>query len=76
MDENACGSARRHLPAGEVIIFTRDDVEYVRDVMSEAVENSAGFAAAYDQTDWSRYVGIAAFENNNRGNACIVSIST
>jgi glyoxylase-like metal-dependent hydrolase (beta-lactamase superfamily II) len=55
--------------ADKAIAFTRDYIEYVRVAMREAVENWTDFDTAYVQTDWSRYEGIAAFDNNNRGNA-------
>lgn len=55
--------------ANQAIAFTRDYIAYVRTAMRKAVENWTNFDAAYQQTDWSKYAGIPAFENNNRGNA-------
>lgn len=53
----------------EAIAFTRDYIEYVRNAMQQAVDNWTDFDVAYEQTDWSKYEAIAAFDNNNRGNA-------
>jgi hypothetical protein len=33
------------------------------------VDNWTNFDVAYEQADWSKYEAIAAFDNNNRGNA-------
>ena len=55
--------------AKEAIAFTRDYIIYVRGTMSKAVENWMDFDTAYDQTDWTNYKSLPAFNNNNKGNA-------
>ncbi len=63
------GHGRPSTTAKEAIAFTRDYIDYVRSVMSKAVESWTDFDAAYEQADWSRYKTIPAFNSNNRGNA-------
>ena len=55
--------------AKEAISFTRDYIAFVRTAMGKAVEIWTDFDTAYDQTDWTKYKTLPAFENNNRGNA-------
>ena len=55
--------------AKDAIAFTRDYITYVRAAMSKAAANWEDFDAAYQETDWSKYKNIPAFDVNNRGNA-------
>src|SRR3569623_2935647 len=55
--------------AKEAISITRDNIQYVRKAMSQAVANWVDFNTAYNATDWSKYKDYPAFESNNRGNA-------
>ncbi|MBD3642157.1 MAG: MBL fold metallo-hydrolase [Marinobacter sp.] len=49
--------------------FTYDYLAYVREQMGAAVENWVQFEDAYEQTDWTRYEGLPAFEASNKANA-------
>lgn len=49
--------------------FTRDYLIYLRKMMGKAVEEFVPFAEAYEQTDWSAYKHLPAFDEGNRGNA-------
>ncbi|WP_417566637.1 MBL fold metallo-hydrolase [Marinobacter sp.] len=51
------------------LTFTYDYLAYVRDRMSTAVEAWIEFEDAYEQTDWSRYENLPAFEASNKANA-------
>lgn len=55
--------------AMEALDFTFDYLAYVREEMGKAVENWMPFEDAYDQTDWSRYESLPAFEASNKANA-------
>jgi glyoxylase-like metal-dependent hydrolase (beta-lactamase superfamily II) len=63
------GHGKPSAAAKEAIAFTRDYIAYVRGAMGKAVENWTDFDTAYDQTDWTKYNTLPAFDNNNRGNA-------
>lgn len=63
------GHGRPSTAAKDAIAFTRDYIQYVRTKMGAAVESWTDFDVAYQQTDWSKYAGMPAFEANNRGNA-------
>lgn len=63
------GHGQPSTAAKEAIAFTRDYIQYVRAAMRKGVENWADFDVAYQQTDWSKYAGMPAFNANNRGNA-------
>jgi glyoxylase-like metal-dependent hydrolase (beta-lactamase superfamily II) len=63
------GHGQASTAAKEAIAFTRGYINYVRAVMGSAVENWTDFDTAYAQADWSRYVTMPAFSNNNLGNA-------
>lgn len=54
------------LPA---IAMTRDYLVYLRTQMGKAVEDLVPFEQAYEQTDWSRYKDVRAFDAANRVNA-------
>lgn len=54
------------------IDFTRGYIEYLRKHMGQAVEDFRPFEKAYEDTDWSRYEDLPAFDVTNRGNAYIV----
>jgi glyoxylase-like metal-dependent hydrolase (beta-lactamase superfamily II) len=49
--------------------LTRDYLNYVRKTMGEAVKNFMSFDEAYDQTDWTQFSKLPAFQDANRGNA-------
>lgn len=55
--------------AMEALNFTYDYLGYVREQMGAAVENWIPFEDAYEDTDWSRYEGLPAFEASNKANA-------
>jgi glyoxylase-like metal-dependent hydrolase (beta-lactamase superfamily II) len=63
------GHGRPSTNARGAIAFTRDYIDYVRREMGKAVENWTDFDLAYEQTDWSKYANMPAFNSNNRGNA-------
>jgi glyoxylase-like metal-dependent hydrolase (beta-lactamase superfamily II) len=63
------GHGRPSTSAKEAIAFTRDYITYVRAAMGKAAADWTDFDAAYDQTDWSAYKDLPAFDANNRGNA-------
>jgi glyoxylase-like metal-dependent hydrolase (beta-lactamase superfamily II) len=54
---------------GEAISATRDYIDYIRAAMRKAVEDFVPFDKAYEETDWSEYRGLPAFDASNRGNA-------
>ncbi|HSF04985.1 MAG TPA: MBL fold metallo-hydrolase [Methylomirabilota bacterium] len=51
------------------LAFTRDYLQFLRQQMGRAVADLVPFDQAYTSTDWSRYVGVSAFEAANRINA-------
>ena len=51
------------------VTATRTYIEYVRDAMQQAVDDFIPFDQAYDNTDWSKYEDMPAFDASNRGNA-------
>jgi glyoxylase-like metal-dependent hydrolase (beta-lactamase superfamily II) len=51
------------------LVFTRDYLSYLRARMGEAARNLVPFEEAYEQTDWSKYRAMPAFEEANRVNA-------
>lgn len=53
----------------EALNFTYDYLAYVRDRMGTAVEEWVEFEDAYEQTDWSRYQNLPAFDASNKANA-------
>lgn len=53
----------------DAISFTRQYISYVRSAMQKAIDNWAEFDQAYQDTDWSKYASLPAFDSNNRGNA-------
>ncbi len=55
--------------AKQAIAFTKDYITSVRSAMERAVQDWVDFDEAYARADWSKYKGITAFANNNRGNA-------
>lgn len=63
------GHGRPSTNAKDAIAFTRDYIAYVRAAMGKATEDWVDFDAAYQQTDWSKYKNLPAFEENNRANA-------
>ena len=59
----------------EAISLTRRYLVYLREKMGEAVEEFVPFAEAYDETDWSDFDHLPAFEAANRRNAYQVYLS-
>lgn len=55
--------------AMEALDFTYNYLSFVRSQMKDAVENWVPFEDAYQQTDWSRYESLPAFEASNKANA-------
>ena len=55
--------------AMDALNFTYDYLSFVRDRMKSAVDNWIPFEDAYQQTDWSRYEALPAFEASNKANA-------
>lgn len=53
----------------KAINFTQGYLKYVRESMAQAVEDFAPFDEAYEDTDWSDYKDMPAFDASNRGNA-------
>lgn len=58
--------------AADAIAFTRGYLEHVRENMRQAVEDFVPFEEAYENTDWSEYEDLPAFEEANRRNANII----
>jgi glyoxylase-like metal-dependent hydrolase (beta-lactamase superfamily II) len=63
------GHGKASTQARQAIAFTRDYIQYVRNAMTKAVQDWTDFDAAYEKTDWSKYLDMPAFAANNRGNA-------
>lgn len=61
------GEASRQAAAD--LVFTRDYLTYLRKTMGRAAEEMLPFDEAYEQTDWSAYSGLPAFDEVNRRNA-------
>jgi len=53
----------------QAVSATREYIRFVRDAMRRAVDDFLPFNEAYDNTDWSRYQDLPAFDASNRGNA-------
>lgn len=60
--------APSNAPRGD-LVFTRDYLQYLRDQMGPAARNLVPFEEAYEQTDWSKYRDMPAFDEANRINA-------
>ena len=60
--------APSHAPRSD-LVFTRDYLQYLRDQMGPAARNLVPFEEAYEQTDWSKYRDMPAFDEANRTNA-------
>ena len=63
------GHGKASSEAKQAIAFTRDYIQYLRNAMTEAVQDWTDFDVAYERTDWSTYRDMPAFAANNRGNA-------
>jgi len=57
------------------LALTRDYLTFLRQVMSEAVDDLTEFKEAYDDTDWSEFEDIPAFGLANRVNAYTVFLA-
>lgn len=55
--------------AMEALSFTYEYLAFVRDRMGAAVNEWVQFEEAYEQTDWSRYENLPAFDASNKANA-------
>ena len=55
--------------AQQVVGATRGYLLFVRQAMAAAVRNFVPFDEAYQNTDWSKYSKLPAFDASNRGNA-------
>lgn len=53
----------------EAVQFTHDYITHVRESMGAAAADFVPFEQAYEDTDWSRYADMPAFDASNRGNA-------
>ena len=60
--------APSHAPRSD-LVFTRDYLQYLRDQMGPAARKLVPFEEAYEQTDWSKYRDMPAFDEANRINA-------
>jgi glyoxylase-like metal-dependent hydrolase (beta-lactamase superfamily II) len=60
--------ASSNTPLGD-LVFTRDYLHYLRDQMGPAARKLVPFEQAYEQTDWSKYRDMPAFDEANRINA-------
>lgn len=63
------GHGQPSTDAMAAIDFTHNYIRYVRDHMRTAVENWVSFEQAYNDTDWSQYEDLPAFDATNKGNA-------
>jgi glyoxylase-like metal-dependent hydrolase (beta-lactamase superfamily II) len=59
----------------EAINLTRRYLSYLREQMSQAVEEFVPFDEAYSEIDWSAFEQLPAFEESNRRNAYQVYLS-
>jgi glyoxylase-like metal-dependent hydrolase (beta-lactamase superfamily II) len=55
--------------AQQAVLTTRDYILHVRKAMAAAVSDFTPFDEAYENTDWSAYQDLPAFDASNRGNA-------
>lgn len=69
------GHGRAAEDPAELVTLTRDYLAYMRETMSEAVENWTPFDEAYEATDWSDFIEYPAFFEANRANAYGVYLS-
>ncbi|MDN5937325.1 MAG: MBL fold metallo-hydrolase [Salinisphaera sp.] len=51
------------------IAFTQTYIRYLQDTMRQAVQHWVAFPLAYQNTDWSRYEDLPAFDATNERNA-------
>ena len=51
------------------LVFTRDYLQFLRARMGQAARDLVPFDEAYEQTDWSKYRSMPAFDEANRVNA-------
>ncbi len=63
------GHGRASPNAMEALNFTYNYLSFVRSQMKDAVENWLPFEDAYQQTDWSSYESLPAFDASNKANA-------
>lgn len=63
------GHGKATASAQGAIAFTKGYLQYLRKTMGAAAEDLVSFEEAYAETDWSRYAGLPAFKDTNRGNA-------
>ncbi|SNC74613.1 Glyoxylase, beta-lactamase superfamily II [Marinobacter sp. es.048] len=63
------GHGRASGNAMAALDFTYDYLSFVREKMGDAVKQWLQFEEAYEQTDWSRYANLPAFDASNKANA-------
>ncbi|MBE0612540.1 MAG: MBL fold metallo-hydrolase [Burkholderiales bacterium] len=63
------GHGAASIDAAADLVFTRDYLRYLRAAMGKAAEDMLPFEEAYQQTNWSRYQNLPAFDAANRANA-------
>jgi hypothetical protein len=54
---------------GADLVFTRDYLKFLRTHMGKAARDLVPFEQAYENTDWSKYRSMPAFNEANRLNA-------
>ncbi|MDT8404781.1 MBL fold metallo-hydrolase [Sulfuriflexus sp.] len=63
------GHGEAETDVAHALAFTKGYLEYVVEAMRKALQELIPFDEAYDNTDWSRYKHMPAFNASNRGNA-------
>jgi glyoxylase-like metal-dependent hydrolase (beta-lactamase superfamily II) len=69
------GHGNYSVKPAEDIVFTRNYLKYLREMMTNAAVNMDPFEDAYQQADWSEYEGMPLFRAANRMNAYNVYLS-
>ncbi len=69
------GHGNYSVKPAEDIVFTRNYLKYLREMMTNAAVNMDPFEDAYKQADWSEYEGMPLFRAANRMNAYNVYLS-
>ena len=69
------GHGNYSVKPSEDIVFTRNYLKYLREMMTNSAVNMDPFEDAYKQADWSEYEGMPLFRAANRMNAYNVYLS-
>ena len=69
------GHGNYSVKPAEDIVFTRNYLKYLREMMTNAAVSMDPFEDAYQQADWSEYEGMPLFRAANRMNAYNVYLS-